>query len=281
MRIGAYVLAIVLLGAPAIRASFAEEQRSGTHDIAGSNRPAESSGGRAHSRDGDHHPAAENGVGPKSDGNSDAKQGQAIRGETASQGDARAGSKSGGINTPNGVEDHSVAKDFRSGAAIGRGVDPIDTRITVLPRRPDRKSDTVRDAKTKFKFGVRASAHVRAPLQSGASASAPRNAIGLPIAQHGDVQRRNGEPPGLSEQIAKPSELKNSQGRVGLSQIEPGPNHFNPARSTTGPGMPPATAKGGKINGTGFIRSGTTPFGIGGPAKTVAGINGTTITSKH
>ncbi|MGO9702734.1 MAG: hypothetical protein ACLPX7_26140 [Xanthobacteraceae bacterium] len=35
------------------------------------------------------------------------------------------------------------------------------------------------------------------------------------------------------------------------------------------------------INGTNLIRAGSAPSGIGGPAKTVAGINGTTIRPPH
>jgi hypothetical protein len=281
MRIGAYVLAIVLLGAPAIRASFAAEQRSGTRDIAGSNLPAESSGDRALSRGGDHHLPAATGAGPKSDGNSDVKEGRAIRGETAPQSDARAGPKGDGIKTPNGVEDHSVAKDFRSSPAGGRGADAIDTRITVLPRRADRKSDTVQDARTKFRVGVRATVHGRPILHPGAPELARRNAIGLPIAQRGNLQRGSGEPQELSEQTLKSSGLNIGQSRVGLSPIEPEPGrfNFNAARSIVS--VPAAGSKGGKINGTGLNRPGTAALGIGGPARTAAGINGTMITSKH
>jgi hypothetical protein len=280
MRIRAYVLTIVLLGAPAIRASFAAEQRSGSRDLAGSNRPVESGGDRALSRGGDHHPHADNGVGPKSDGNSDVKEGLAIRGETSPQGDARASPKGEGIKTPKGVEDHSVAKDFRLSPAGGRDADAIDTRITVLPHRPDRKSDTAQGAKTNFRFGVRASVQGRSILQRSAPGLARRNAIGQPVAQRGDVQRASTEPRDLSGQIARPSRLNIGQGRVGFSQTELEPGRFGPAHSTTGPGVA-AASKSEKINGTGLIRSGTTAFGIGGPARTVAGINGTTIPSKH
>jgi hypothetical protein len=267
MRIGAYVLAIVLLGAAAGRASFAEEQSADTRSVAGSSLRGESSGDRALSRASDRHPAAGSGVAPKSDGNSDVKQGQAIRGETAHQGHARAGPKGGAITGPNGVEEHSVAKDFRSSPSGGRDVDGIDTRITVLPHRPDRKSDTVRDTKTKFKLGVPASVRGRPLLHPGVPALAARNAIALPVAARTDLPRPSGEPRGLSEQSSKPSGLNPGRRRVGLSQI--------------GPDASVAAYKSGKINGTGLIRPGTAPSGIGGPARSTAGINGTTITSKH
>jgi hypothetical protein len=281
MRIGAYVLAIVLLGAPAIRASLAAEQRSGTRDVAGSNLPVGSSGDRALSRSGDHHPPAATGAGPKSDGNSDVKEGRAIRGETAPQSDARAGPKGDGIKAPNGVEDHSVAKDFRSSPAGGRGADAVDTRITVVPRRADRKSDTVQDARTKSKVGVRATVHGRPILHPGAPELARRNAIGLPVAQRGNPQRRSGEPQELTGQNSKLSGLNMGQSRVGPRLTEPEPGRFtvNPARSATS--VPAAVSTGGKINGTGLIRPGGTAFGIGGPARPAAGINGTMITSKH
>jgi len=281
VRIGVYVVAIVLFGAPAIGASSAAEQRSGGRDIARSNLPAEPSGDRSRSRGGDRHQPADNGVGSKPEGKSDVTEEHAIRGETTPQSDARAGPRGDGIKTSIGVEDRSVPKDFRSSAVGGRATDAIDTRITVLPHRPDRKFDTVQHAGTKFKLGVRVSDHGRPLLQPGPPGLAPRNAIGLPIAQRGDVQRRVGGAQGLSEQIAKPSGLNIGPGRIGLSQTEPEFDRFNPARSATRPGLPAAAAKTGRINGTALIHPGATAFGVGGPTRAVAGINGSTITSKH
>src|SRR5208282_4055219 len=122
----------------------------------------------------------------------------------------------------------------------GRDADAVDTRITVMPRRQDRGSDTARDARTKSKFDVRVNVHGRPSHQPGVSGLAFRNAIGQPVARREDLQRRDGDPHGLPEQIAKPAGLNSGQDRVGLSQTEPGPNRFIPARSPTGPSMPTA-----------------------------------------
>jgi hypothetical protein len=43
----------------------------------------------------------------------------------------------------------------------------------------------------------------------------------------------------------------------------------------------PAASNPATINGTGVIHGHSGPSGIGGPAKAAAGVNGTTIRSKH
>jgi hypothetical protein len=90
-----------------------------------------------------------------------------------------------------------------------------------------------------------------------------RNAIGLPVAQHESPMRNGG--------IATSSKVS---GAAFGAQIGPHPV-TNPSVLNTG-----ASARG-RIDGGAVIRPSLAVAGLGGPAKAVAGINGTTVRLKR
>ncbi len=101
-----------------------------------------------------------------------------------------------------------------------------------------------------------------------------RNAVGMPTASETSrIQTRSVAPPLPHD------------GAVGLMPSIPGalhaPSNFAsvpPARARIV--LPPAGAPG-RINGTSLIRPGSAPAGLGGPAKSAAGINGSTFRAKR
>jgi hypothetical protein len=130
--------------------------------------------------------------------------------------------------------------------------DRIDTRITVQPHAPAVRRDEAKELKAKVRS--RAASNLR---PHGSSAPTPsggvvRNAIGMPVA----LPRRQ---------------------RASI-QVVDRPHIQKP---NTSPIVSPTASGRGTINGTGLIRPGHAPSGVGGPAKATAGISGTTIRPKH
>jgi hypothetical protein len=103
-----------------------------------------------------------------------------------------------------------------------------------------------------------------------------RNAIGQPVVHQPAV----GGSPSMVQRPAvtlgvtgnKPGSLANANAGVG------GPGYLRSNASRT---VPAAAVSRGRIDGAALIRPGVAPSGLGGPAKAVAGINGTAIRPKH
>jgi hypothetical protein len=90
-----------------------------------------------------------------------------------------------------------------------------------------------------------------------------RNAIGVPVATHDAVDGTGGV------------HLENAPAGAGL-----GPKPIGLPAGRPAPIANAGTAASGKINGTGLIRPIQAPARLGGPAKPVGGINGTTLRAK-
>jgi hypothetical protein len=153
-----------------------------------------------------------------------------------------------GDRPPKGNE---IRKD---GNASDKDPGGIDTRVTVQPRRLSRRN-SMKDSNRPL------IAHHTAPRRlssHSAPAQITRDALGVPVVRHEDIGGHDGrqENPGLARTPA------------------------------TGPRPPfhavvnPTAPNRGAINGTGLTRRGFGPAAIGGPARPVAGISGTTIRPK-
>jgi hypothetical protein len=94
-------------------------------------------------------------------------------------------------------------------------------------------------------------------------ATITRNAIGVPVAAHGAATGTGRV------------HLENAPAGVGLGPKPIGLPAEHPAAVVNG-----GTASSGKISGTSMIRPIQAPARLGGPAKPVAGINGTTLRAK-
>jgi hypothetical protein len=176
---------------------------------------------------------------------------------------SKAAAEHSGSGSPSG--ENTAGGAGKSGPE-NKDSDRIDTRITVQPHGSAVRRDDAQELKAKARSSARGNLpphRLSAPDPSGGVA---RNAIGMPVAPHEDPKRRDGEPSGLRPAAPLPAA---AAGRPPILK----PN--------AGSIVSPSASSRGAINGTSVIRPGHAPSGVGGPAKTVAGINGTTIRPRH
>jgi hypothetical protein len=139
-----------------------------------------------------------------------------------------------------------------------------------------------REVKTNFKLGGPGSIHVRRLPAPAAAKPAERNAIGLPVTQHEGIQESSGESHGFPAQIpAREAPGIAGSGVGNLAKTDGGFARPTIARPGASPIASAPVAQRGTISGTGLIRPGFGPSGVGGPTKMVAGINGTNTRPKH
>ena len=165
-----------------------------------------------------------------------------------------------------------------AGAADTKTGDDIDLRITVQPHRPAPKGNKAAETKPKFTIPGVKNAHRRVFSASLAVNRAARNAINAPLVgsqidlRHGSEQTTIHGPAGTNIGAAP---------ALGLARTEPviRPPIAQPHVTTI---VVPNTANHASISGTGIgHRTANSPAGLGGPAKTLAGINGTSVRPAH
>jgi hypothetical protein len=165
-----------------------------------------------------------------------------------------------------------------AGAAVAQDkakLDGIDPRITAPLRRP---GSTVGDVKPSFRIGYRGYIKGHKPPAPGARGLIVRNAIGQPVQRHDEIEERSGVARGVPMQnpvsaapgIAAP-------GAGNLAKIDDELERPTTARPSANPTVSAPVASRGSITGTGLHRAGVVPSRVGGPAKMIAGINGTDI----
>jgi hypothetical protein len=149
---------------------------------------------------------------------------------------------------------------------VAKGAHPIDARprdtidagITAPSPRRGYESDKARNAATAIKIGVPGNSQTRHMPVAGTPNPVVRNAIGLPIAPHENMN------PAAAERLRMPNPGGANSGRP------------NPGAITTA-----SVSSSGKIDGTGLIRPARAATSLGGPAKAVAGISGTTFRPRY
>jgi len=250
-NIGCSLLAAALFGASTIGVCFAEEARSGA--------PAVSAG-----RDSSAPPSSE-----------EAKV-------SASKPEGWSAVRAGGDSRPATDEGPPAGSPATQNAPAAGGVnlDGIDTSNTVQPRRLANGRPRIGPVKA-ISLGPR---NLLAPrrLAPGRSQTTGRNAIGIPVVRSGSLERRFGgrhdfsisivghgasSSPGAS--LSTPDRLAKVEGPIDRPIV-----HANPV-------VRPWVLNRGTINGTTLSHRGIGPSNVGGPAKTVAGINGTSIRPVH
>lgn len=149
-----------------------------------------------------------------------------------------------------------------------KGRNEVDIPISALPRGPS-AHDNVRAAQKMF-------AIVPAEHRPEHAAAAPaganvirRNAIGLPVIQEQDTQPV-GRP--RVQPLAAPASGTDGLANRRLGGVQLTLPHASPTY--------PILSRG-RIDGSSLTRRGTAPSGLGGPAKPIAGINGTTFRPKQ
>ncbi len=124
--------------------------------------------------------------------------------------------------------------------------------------------------------GPARSAPATAPPRAGAKIIAPSS----PPAGHGSAAPQ----PVARNAIGQPLPPR-PNAAVSFSAADPAPP---PARVVHGmtdgshpAALPQGPASGGRLDGSALIRPASAPSALGGPARTVAGINGTTMRTRH
>ena len=185
--------------------------------------------------------------------------------------DSKSDSKA--VTGEGGPKGDAVGRDFRPSSAGDKDSDAIDTRITVQPRRLGRR-DAVREGDTKLRLHA---PHIFRPRRLSAhedSSRVTRDAIGLPVARHDGMEQGSGQRHDLPALVHNPAAVTTGfDANAGGSLGRP--------LSNANPIVRPAALNRGTINGTNLARPGFGPSSVGGPAKQVTGISGTTIRPKH
>jgi hypothetical protein len=119
----------------------------------------------------------------------------------------------------------------------------------------------------------------RVPSPSASERVAP-NAIGVPVPQPGGVQRFNSRPNGVGPAGHAPA-ADGGSSAVGLGKNDGRTGSLQRLQLPVIPIAKPTVTNRSEINGTTVNRLRSAPSGIGGPAKAVAGIGGTTVRPRH
>jgi hypothetical protein len=181
-----------------------------------------------------------------------------------------------------------VAKDAHSTDSLTKD----DANAAAAPSHPDLTADRPRMPNVNAKIGVKSGTPGIYQVRRGPvpAPSVPRNAIGVALAPQKSVTASSGEnlrpataPPvtaGIGDQTNSTGHL--GEPDIGLKVSRPVATASIPSVSVPSPTIQsPSIQSRGKIDGSSLIRASVAPSGLGGPAKTVAGINGTTLRPKH
>jgi hypothetical protein len=283
LKIALYIVAAALIGAALPQAGLAEDAESGSlHDGAksgpaadqGDSRPATTEDHTAGGTKSDNHAPAETGAGlkpPDSAGSQDNSRANEAGGK---QNIKDSGAKGDGVKGPMATE-RSSEKDISSTRSRARDANPIDTSITVQPRRPFGRPNkplgwkpVVGSVSPRNLLGR----HAHTP---GAIDHVRRNAIGMPVVRQETGKSGDREPNGVRT-TAPVSAVPGNPAKADVGFDRRTVRQSNPNAPVV-----PATPNRAVIDGTKLVRPSTAASGLGGPRKTVTGIRGTAIRPKH
>jgi len=250
LRIVSCLLSIVLFGVAAVGASLAEEAGPGARDVGNvPNLPADTSGSQ-------HSSAGKGGEGAaKFDGPAQAH---------GTGDDVRGGSEESPVDLGRAANGPGV-----SGSG-DRGDHAIDTRIGMPSRRLDGSRGRIENVKARVRLLAPRRPSTPGPLEQGV-----RNAIGVSVGPHGGQERRE------AQHSVVPNIGPKSPAASAGANTKAGDQRPALVPAEAGPGISPSVPKRGMISGTGAMHPGGSQQGIGGPAKTIAGISGSAVHSKH
>jgi hypothetical protein len=176
-----------------------------------------------------------------------------------------------------------IGSDHNSVETKARDVNAIETRITAPSHGQKSKSDNVHGPKMPIKSLATQKLPTHRQAVTGVIHGVARNAVGMPIERHGDTPSEAGKAyggkPALPVSAATPAGTDRGAPNIVPSDGVVRPS--NVAQPNPLPTINPAASNRGMINGTGLARIGSGSSVIGGPAKMVAGLNGTAIRLKH
>ncbi len=166
----------------------------------------------------------------------------------------------------------------REDAAGGsKDADAIDTRITVHSWRPGAR-DAAKEGDREVSPFARPTFR---PRRSESSGHVTRDAIGEPVAHPGGIEQGKPERHDIPALVNNLGAIPTGFGGNASSEFARPGGVFGHTPSNANEIVRPVVPNRGTINGTNFARPVVGSSSVGGPAKPVAGINGTTIRPKH
>ncbi len=190
---------------------------------------------------------------------------------------AEEAARDGGGSTLPANADGSRPPAREDAAGGAKDADAIDARITVQPRRLG-KRDELREGDTKPRPFAR---HIFRPRRSESSGYVTRDAIGVPVAHPGGIEQGRAERHDIPALVNNPGAVPTGFGANASSDFARPGGVFGHTPANANRIVRPIVPNRGTINGTTIVRPGFGPSSVGGPAKPVAGISGTTIRPKH
>ncbi len=286
VRTNLYFLAVVLIGALAATTCFAKPAHWRTHSAGHHKMQPAVSVVPSHNDRAEGKGQSGNQQGPKARIESKPAQGDVpdtnqpvgilrgprhdAKGAPAQNGNAHETSNGPPANSPNVPEFHM------------RDLGPVETRIAVPPRGDTDRMHRQQQAKAKFRLNVSGNGHDN-QNHARKAPDVARNAIGIPVAPLHDGHR-NDAPSNLhvamGDHGAPPSTVVKS-GIAVRTNANQEPVRLGVIRSNSNPVTSPAFINRGAINGSGMPRHGFAPAAVGGPPRTIAGINGTMFRPKR
>jgi hypothetical protein len=262
------ILVITMLGAVASKTAFAEDAASRsdrTQDSHASEQPRRDSAG-----------------GPKSDEDAALKQERGANERQKVNAGVGNGRNGRGIGSAITDGPHGGAKGANSSEPHAGDTDAIDTRMVVPSRRSGGSADRARLGNPKFRIGAPASINARRVVTRRTVAPMTRNAIGLTVSPRTGIQGQSNGSYGAA--VRTPAGETSGAPASGLGRLSKTDSALGRPLITS-PGARPAVTAAvvprGAMIGAGKIRSSSTPAGLGGPAKSAAGISGTDFRPKH
>jgi hypothetical protein len=181
----------------------------------------------------------------------------------------------------------SVQRPIAKGANSSNAQAKDGSDVDIVPSPVGLTTDKARTTNVSVKNHTPENFQVRRVAVPAPSGTIPRNAIGVAIAPQKSVTASSGESfkPAAAAPIATSLGDGKADGYPGEPDIALKPSH--PLATASIPSVSslsasnPAPQNRGRIDGASLIRPSVAPSGLGGPAKTVAGINGTTLRPKR
>jgi hypothetical protein len=186
-----------------------------------------------------------------------------------------AGSSAHDDSKPSGTSANAPEKSVNTPDIDGKNPDGVDPRIAV---QSGRLGDG-RDNRGKVESLAARNSYRRTLSTPRVSNRTVRNPVGMPVTRHEDLGRRDGEPRSSqpAAPVSAPAAGVTPTAAGGLAKTDVGFDRPPVLKPNPNPIIGPTPLNRGTTNGAGQIPTRVGPSGVGGPAKSVAGINGTSI----
>jgi len=204
--------------------------------------------------------------------------------QAAPEGKGEAAKEDHGSKSDHGKGEGSTGRNANSAQPKAGESDRVDTHIDAHidsdTRRLPLRRDDDRGQRAKTKSFPDSNARLHHPPAAPVSGPVVRNSIGVALPPRETVTHPNGPAAAPPPPVMRIPPAALAVAPLATAKaVGVGTNRMTHASAT--PSITVPTARGSAISGTGLAHHGTGPSQIGGPAKSVAVINGTAIKAKR